>query len=434
MSKFFKSPVIGIDVSADFSIVAMLSPNGDVYRKPFKINHDANGFNYLLEQIKKVEEEFAMKTAIFMEATGIYHLTLFYFLQDNKVNSFVINPLVTNCNKNKNIRKVKNDKTDAISIAKLGKYDDIKVSSWLDPNVYSLRNLCREYYDLVDSRANIKKKLSNDLRITFPGYQDVFSDITGNSSLAILKAYSTPEQIITAPKDELLSLLSIVSRKGILWAKKTYNKLIAASENAMVIGIKSFSFSSKIKRYLNILETYTNEIYYLVDQIKDILNTDIISQSFKLSIQLLETLPGVGFITAVTLACEIGDISRFSKAKQLTAFFGIDPSVSQSGKFNSTQNKMSKRGTRVGRRALYAVALSSVRKSRNGNAINPVLLEYYQDNLKGKKKKVGLVAVMHKLLKYIFSILKNQKPYEVRNPKLHAKMYLENHSLLPSVA
>lgn len=175
MSKFFKSPVFGIDVSADFSMVAILSPNGDVYRKPFRINHDANGFNYLIEQIKKVEEEFAMKTAIFMEATDIYHLTLFYFLQDNKVNSFVINPLVTNCNKNQNIRKVKNDKTDAISIAKLGKYDDIKVSSWLDPNVYSLRNLCREYYDLVDSRANIKKKLSNDLRITFPGYQDVFS-------------------------------------------------------------------------------------------------------------------------------------------------------------------------------------------------------------------------------------------------------------------
>lgn len=80
-----------------------------------------------------------------------------------------------------------------------------------------------------------------------------------------------------------------------------------------------FSFSSKIKRYLNILETYTSEIYYLVDQIKDILYTDIISQPFKLSVQSLETFPGVGFITAVTIACEIGDISRFSKFKQLTA-------------------------------------------------------------------------------------------------------------------
>ncbi|SCZ11665.1 IS110 family transposase [Alkaliphilus peptidifermentans] len=112
MSKFYNTPVIGVNVSADFSMVAVLAPNGDIHTKPFKVNHNAQAFDYLLKTIKKVEEEFSVKSALFMEATGIYHLTLFYFLQDNKVNSFVINPLVTNCNKNKNIRKVKNDKID----------------------------------------------------------------------------------------------------------------------------------------------------------------------------------------------------------------------------------------------------------------------------------------------------------------------------------
>ena len=110
MSQFFNSPVFGIDISADFSMIAILAPDGAIYRKPFKINHNVNGFNYLLEQIKKVEKEFSMKSVLFMEATGDYHLTLFYFLTNNKVNCFVINPLVTNCNKNKDIRKVKNDK------------------------------------------------------------------------------------------------------------------------------------------------------------------------------------------------------------------------------------------------------------------------------------------------------------------------------------
>ena len=427
MSQYFNVPVIGIDVSADFSIVAVLTPHGDLYRKPFRINHDADGFNYLFEQIKKVEEEFAMKIALFMEATGIYHLTLFYFLKDNKVNCFVINPLITNCNKNKSIRKVKNDKTDAISIANIGKYEDVKASNYLDINVYLLRNLCREYYDLVDDRANIKKKLASDLRVAFPGYQAVFSNITGNTSLVILKSYSTPEAIVDAPKEELIELISKSSRKGLLWAKKVYNKLIAASENALKIGIASFTFSSKIQRYSNLLDTYTTEIDSLLCQIKEVLNSEAVSEAFKNSVSLLSTLPGVGFISAITIACEIGDITRFKKPKQLTAFFGVDPSVSQSGKFNSNQNKMSKRGTRFGRRALYAVALSSVRKKRNGEPNNSVLLEYYQVNLGGKKKKVGLVAIMHKLLKYIFAILKNGHPYEVRNPKLHAKMYLENH-------
>ncbi|EQB88761.1 hypothetical protein M918_23255, partial [Clostridium sp. BL8] len=49
-----------------------------------------------------------------------------------------------------------------------------------------------------------------------------------------------------------------------------------------------------------------------------------------------------------------------------------------------------------------------------------------QTNLSGKKKKVALVAVMHKLLNYIFAVLRNQKEYEQRLPKVHQKMYLEN--------
>ena len=110
MSNFYNNPTVGIDVSADFSYVAILAPNGDIYRKAFKIKHDVGGFNHLFKEIKKVEEEFNMKSAIFMESTGVYHLSLFHFLKNNFDNTFVINPLVTNCNKNVDIRKVKNDK------------------------------------------------------------------------------------------------------------------------------------------------------------------------------------------------------------------------------------------------------------------------------------------------------------------------------------
>ena len=56
MSKFFNSPTVGIDVSADFSFVAILAPNGDVFKKPFRIKHNVSGFTHLLKEIKKVEE------------------------------------------------------------------------------------------------------------------------------------------------------------------------------------------------------------------------------------------------------------------------------------------------------------------------------------------------------------------------------------------
>ena len=78
---------------------------------------------------------------------------------------------------------------------------------------------------------------------------------------------------------------------------------------------------------------------------------------------------------------------------------------------------------------MYAVALASIRSNRNGIPINKVLLEYYQTNLKGKKPKVALVAIMHKILNYIFAVLRNQTPFEQRDPKIHKQMFLENKAL-----
>ena len=141
------------------------------------------------------------------------------------------------------------------------------------------------------------------------------------------------------------------------------------------------------------------------------------------------SIPGIGYITVITILAEIGGIDKFITPKQLVAFFGVDPAVNESGKFKGDKVKMSKRGTRFGRRALYAVALASIRMKRNGEATNPVLLKYYQENLKGKKAKVALVAVMHKLIKYLFAVLRNQQEYQVRDPKLHQRMFLENNNI-----
>ena len=150
MSKFIYNLTVGIDVSADFSYVAIIEPNGDINRKVFKINHNANGFNYLVEEIKKAEKKLSSKPAIFMESTGGYHIALFHFLKKFFNDVFIINPLVTNSNKNRDIRKVKNDKKDAISIAQIGKLQNIKYSSDIDSDYYLLKSLIREYYKLRD--------------------------------------------------------------------------------------------------------------------------------------------------------------------------------------------------------------------------------------------------------------------------------------------
>jgi transposase len=229
MSDFFNRPTVGIDVSADFSIVAILAPDGHVLRKPFKVSHDFESFSYLSSQIKEVEKAYGMKTGIFMESTGVYHISLFHFL-NSEFDTYIINPLITNSNKNNEIRKVKNDKKDSLAIARLGKFHNLKTSSVVDVNIFTLKTLLRDYFKIVDFASAYKKKLYADLRIVFPNYLSVFSNPVLPTSIAILNRYPTPDAVLNAPKEDLMSLL-MLSKKGASWSNQKLKKLIAAAES-----------------------------------------------------------------------------------------------------------------------------------------------------------------------------------------------------------
>ena len=102
---------VGIDVAADFSLFCILTPDGKEFKKPFKVDHDnADSLKSAVLAIKKAEEQFSMKSKIFLESTGIYHFPLLCHLKELGFEVFVINPLITNSNKNIGKRKVKNDR------------------------------------------------------------------------------------------------------------------------------------------------------------------------------------------------------------------------------------------------------------------------------------------------------------------------------------
>ena len=88
-------------------------------------------------------------------------------------------------------------------------------------------------------------------------------------------------------------------------------------------------------------------------------------------------IPGVGIVLAATILSEIGDISRFSSADKLLAYAGLDPTVRQSGEFESSQNRMSKRGSPYLHRAIWLASTSAVQ-------YDPMFQTYYEkEKLKG---------------------------------------------------
>jgi transposase len=78
--------------------------------------------------------------------------------------------------------------------------------------------------------------------------------------------------------------------------------------------------------------------------------------------RLLRTIPGVGPLLGLTLASEIGEISRFAGPGKLVGYAGLAPKVSQSGK-RSTTGSLSKAGSRTLRWAAVEAANQAWRPS-----------------------------------------------------------------------
>ena len=55
-----------------------------------------------------------------------------------------------------------------------------------------------------------------------------------------------------------------------------------------------------------------------------------------------------------------------------------------------------------------------------------MLLAYYKKLTLRKPKKVAICAIMHKIINHFFAILRDQKPYELRLPETHNKIYNQN--------
>ena len=80
-------------------------------------------------------------------------------------------------------------------------------------------------------------------------------------------------------------------------------------------------------------------------------------------VPLLDTVPGIGWVLAYTIAAEIGDIARFASPAKLCGYSGLCPSVYQSGKRN-TRGRLTKNGPKYLRWALIEAAHSAAKNPR----------------------------------------------------------------------
>ena len=417
-------PVAGIDVAKRFSEMVILSPSNEVCAR-IRINHDSyTNFKRAFELLKKTEKEFAVKPVVVMESTGHYHKILFHSLTKVGYAVHIVNPIQSDSIKNIGIRKVKNDKVDARKIALLYRFEQLKKANIPDEDIDCLRSLCRHYYKLSDQLTVYKNRLLGSVDQLFLSFTDVFKDAASVTALAILEKCPSPEDILNADRDELISFIRQASRKSVKWATGKYELLCSKARNFSSLSINSIANTAVLKANISMIKTLMQSLDEALEAIHKLLEQDSKKEMPMLSftIDILCSIPGIGLLTAATIVGEVGDFSAFSKADKLVAFSGIDPSINQSGQFEGTKSKMSKRGSRFLRRVLFTSALANIRKKRDGKENNPVLYEYYRKKCLSKPKKVALGAVMRKLVAIIFAIMRDKKPFVLRKPEDHAKM------------
>lgn len=422
--------VAGIDVGKRFSEMAVLSPDNTVVART-KIFHDASlNIDNAISLLKKVEKDFAARPVVVMESTGHYHKILFHSLSQAGYDVAVINPLQSNSIKNIGIRKVKNDKVDAKKIALLYRFQELKVTNIPDEDLECLRSLCRQYFNLCDELTAYKNRLIGIVDQLMLNFTDVFDDICSLTALAILEKYPSPTHILKAERTDLIELIRQTARKNVKWATQKYELLILKAKDFEPLSLCNHGNLAMLEVHISMVRSINKSLDKVFTAILELLAADAEKNlpTLSMTIDLLCSIPGIGLITAATILAEIGNFSAFSKPDKLVAFFGIDPSVKQSGQFEGTQNKMSKRGSRLLRRVLFTTALANVRKKSNGKEINPVMYEFYRKKCISKPKKVALGAVMHKLVYNIFAVLRDKKPFELRKPEEHAKMFIKKAS------
>lgn len=389
---------IGIDVSKGKSTVAIVSMEEKLLVKPFEVIHNDKGIKELLKKIDKYPKE---KVRVLMEATSHYHYPILQKLIDNDYWVCVENALTIKKYCDTNLRKVKNDKKDAIKIA------NYLVEKWYKLRKFepqeNIRNellfLSREYNKSINIRTKLKIHLGELIDKTFPGIKKIINaESRCELLLNIYEKYWNPSLVLEKNEKEFIEDIDNM-------AKKLGHKV------GLTIGNEIYKHASTVitsrpNNYITQL-AITNCIQLLRQSIEA--SNNIITEMNKLSSQLKEfktviEMKGVGEKTYSRLIAEIGDVRRFKNANSLIAFCGIDTPPYQSGSFNATQRHITKRGNRNLRKVGYEIMKNlKVSKPQKDNAVYEYIIKKENE---GKNKSVAKIAGLNKFLRIYYARVK----------------------------
>ena len=389
---------VGIDVSKEKSTVCAMRPLGEILVMPFEISHTDSDLSEVVRMITRLDSD----VKIVMEATGIYHLPVATFLREKGLFISVINPYEMKLYRAQDLRKVKTDKRDSMTIANYGidKWFDLREFTPQEDVYAELRLLGRQYRFFMESRIEHLLNLTHLLDYTMPGVKACFgrwSESPGKDKLCdFVEEYWHYDNITRRSEKKFVEhYQKWTKKKGYQFSEtKALQIYSLAKDGIPTIPSNAPSTKMLLLEAVKALREVNSALFAILTRMKELAKT-------LPEYPVVRAMGGVGDVLAVKLIAEIGDVRKFKSGKALIAYAGIDPPPYESGKFIGTERHISKRGSTTLRKIGYEVMRCV--KSNGGNRDTAVYDFMLKKEDEGKAKKVAKIAALNKFLRIYYA-------------------------------
>jgi transposase len=393
---------VGIDTARYGHHVTFLREDRQSAAKPLTILESNAGYESLREAFERIERDCpSVHFHIHLDAAGPYSANLESFIHALPIAKTVSvgEPL-----RNKNYReahfpKRKSDVADSHANARFAIVERPRSDEHEPAEYRQLREVVQRLESQVRQTSRLVNQLHNLMSRVFPELATLAPSLGVGSMLRLLKDYPSAERIAKARLSSLKSIPYLKSEKA--------QAIQAAAKQS--VG----SFRGEIAEELvrdQVLDVQCSrqaerKLEKLVEKALDALPDSNHTH--------LQTIPGIGKMTAAVFVAKIISIDRFQSPGQLVSYFGLFPEEASSGVDKSGQplpsrkNRMSKKGNDLVRKYLWHAA-------RTGILYNPAIRSLYaKQRARGKRGDVSLGHCMRKLLHLVFAIWKSGKPFDL---------------------
>lgn len=213
---------------------------------------------------------------------------------------------------------------------------------------------------------------------------------TDKQDAAMIYEYGqiTELELWKAPKEYLIKIKQLFTATDLMLKHRSaYNNQLEAFAQMKVVD----------KELITVIEEQLTTLSISIKAL-EAKAEELVLENAKELYQKLKSIPSIGRKSAIMLIAITNEFKNFDNSKQLASYIGICPRVYQSGTSVNGKGKICKMGNSQIRHTLFMCSLTASRYNLGCKQM------FERLTLKGKPKKVALVAVMNKLIKQAFAI------------------------------